>query len=138
MKYYETGSTDSSYSFNHLNDMYKYVRITFDEWVYGSGYYMDPGGDGYYKSVDGGFIRQLLYWGIIGSGISYLYGLLYFIIPYERCSKINDKIFIFIIFLYSIFIHYKGDLFSSSRFYHVILVFLFIPYVLNSQIKWKK
>lgn len=130
IKYQETGSTESSASFNHLNEMYKYVDISNEEWIYGAGRYMNPYG-GYYKSVDGGFIRHLLYWGIIGSIFSILYSLLYFIIPYFKCRFHNDKLYIFLLLTYTLFIHYKGDLAPTSRFYHIPLVFLMLPYVMN-------
>lgn len=131
IKYHETGSTESSHSFNMLNDMYKYVHITSEEWIYGSGHFMAPNGIGYYKSVDGGYIRHLLYWGIIGSIINVAYGLLYFIAPYRKSLLWNDKLYIILMLLYTFFIHYKGDLATTSRFYHVILLFILIPYTLK-------
>lgn len=130
IKYHETGSTESSHSFNMLNEMYKYVHISSSEWIYGSGHFMAPNGIGYYKSVDGGYIRHLLYWGLIGSIINIAYGLVYFISPYKN-SLYNSKLYIILILLYTFFIHYKGDLATTSRFYHVILIFLFIPYTLK-------
>lgn len=130
IKYHETGSTESSHSFNMLNEMYRYVHISSSEWIYGSGHFMAPNGIGYYKSVDGGYIRHLLYWGVIGSIINIAYGLLYFIAPYKN-SLYNNKLYIILIMLYTFFIHYKGDLATTSRFFHVILIFILIPYTLN-------
>lgn len=130
IKYNETGSTEDSASFNVLNEMYEYVQITDEEWVIGSGRYTDGYG-GYYKSVDGGYIRQLLYWGTIGSFFAYIYGLLYFIKPFRLCHNRNEKLFIFLVLIYTYFVHYKGELAVTSRFYHVPVIMLMLPYVLN-------
>lgn len=146
IKYHETGSTESSHSFNMLNDMYKYVSITTQEWICGSGCFMDPSGHGYYKNVDGGYIRHLLYWGIIGSIINLWYGLQYFIKPLKKCMNRNDILFIVLILIYTFFVHYKGDIATTSRFYHVIIVFLMLPYTLSNykitkfinSYKWKE
>ena len=130
IKYSESGSTESSYSFNTLNEMYEYIVITTQEWCIGSGYYMNQVGSGYYKSVDAGYLRQLLYWGLPGSIISYLYTLVYFIKPYKLTKDINEKLFIGLIVIYTFFIHYKGDLASTSRFYLDIILFLMLPYII--------
>ncbi|MBD5208447.1 MAG: hypothetical protein HDS80_00685 [Bacteroidales bacterium] len=131
IKYNETGSTEDSASFNALNEMYEYVQITDEEWVIGSGHYIDKEYGGYYKSVDGGYIRQLLYWGTIGSFFAYIYGLLYFIKPIRLCRNRNDKLYIFLILIYTFFVHYKGELAVTSRFYHVPVIMLMLPYVLK-------
>ncbi|MDE6717325.1 MAG: hypothetical protein K2J70_03945 [Muribaculaceae bacterium] len=133
IKYTESGSTEGSHSFNTLNEMYEYVTITDQEWFIGSGYYMSPSGTGYYKSVDAGYLRQLLYWGVVGSAVSYLFTLLFFIKPYKLTKSINEKLFIFIILIYTYFTHYKGDLASTSRFYLDIILFLLLPYVVKNR-----
>ena len=130
IKFHESGSTEDSASFNRLNEMYKYVDITINEWIYGSGRYMSVDG-GYYKSVDGGFIRHLLYWGVIGSFFSIVYSLLYYIRPYFKSHNRNDKLYILLLLAYTLLVHYKGDLAPTSRFFHVPLVFLMLSYVFN-------
>lgn len=130
IKYHETGSTEDSASFNNLNQMYQYVHITAEEWIYGSGRFMDLHG-GYYKQVDGGYIRHLLYWGIIGSIFNILYGLLYFIKPYINSKSRNEHIYIILIVAFTFLVHYKGDLATTSRFYHVPLVIILLQYVFN-------
>ena len=130
IKYHDTGSTEDSASFNTLNEMYEYVTITSEEWVYGSGNYSSPYG-GYYKAVDGGYIRHLLYWGVIGSIFSIVYSLIYFIRPYFKCHNRNDKLYIFLLLVYTLFVHYKGDLAPTARFYHVPLILIMLPYVFN-------
>lgn len=128
IKYHETGSTEGSASFNHLNEMYKYVTITPDEWIWGSGKFMDLHG-GYYKQVDGGYIRHLLYWGVLGSILNILYGLIYFVKPYLKCKNFNEHLYIILLLIFTFFLHYKGDLATTSRFYHVPLVMILLPYV---------
>lgn len=125
IKYFETGSTESSHSFNSLNEMYQNVEITEHEWIIGSGMYMDPSGR-YYGHVDAGYLRQILYWGIIGSLVSVIYTMKLFQRPwiFSRNDK-NQHLFILTILLYTLIVHYKGDLLSISRFYYVI-IFLYI------------
>lgn len=130
IKFHESGSTKDSASFNHLNEMYRNVIVTKEEWIYGSGRFMSKFG-GYYKYVDGGYIRHLLYWGVIGSIINMLYGLLYFIKPYVKSITRNQHIYILLLLVYTFFIHYKGDIATTSRFYHVPLVILMLPFVFN-------
>ncbi len=126
IKYFETGSTESSHSFNSLNEMYHNVEISQHEWFIGSGMYMDPSGR-YYGHVDAGYLRQILYWGIAGTIISLAYTLKMFQLPWKTSKRdTNQHRFIFTILIYTLIVHYKGDLLSISRFYYVVLFLYFI------------
>ena len=126
IKYFETGSTESSHSFNALNEMYHDVEISQHEWIIGSGMYMDPSGR-YYGHVDAGYLRQILYWGIVGTLISLAYTLKMFQLPWKTSKRdTNQRLFIFTILTYTLIVHYKGDLLSISRFYYVVLFLYFI------------
>lgn len=129
IKYYETGSTTDSASFNTLNEMYN-VTITNEEWLIGAAHYSMPGG-GYYKNVDAGYLRQILYWGLLGSILNFMYSLLFFYKPLKLAFKRNKNSFIciFILVCYSLTLHYKGDLLGSARFYYVILLLYMIHYI---------
>lgn len=54
-----TGSTDV------LMDMWKTLPSFRQFWI-GDGWFYNPSGDGYYKGVDVGILRNLFYWGIGG------------------------------------------------------------------------
>lgn len=131
IKYFETGSADNSYALHSVNDFYRNVYITQQEWWIGDGQYTYYDGS-YYKEVDAGYLRQLFYWGLIGSVISTWYALLYFIKPLKLSRKYNDTIFILFIGVMTFIFQYKGDLASISRFYHVVVLLLFLPRILNT------
>ncbi|MCM1150503.1 MAG: hypothetical protein NC209_00250 [Alistipes sp.] len=126
----QTGSTEQSYSFNTLNEMYETVRITTQEWIVGAGKYVNSDGS-YYKHVDAGYLRQVLYWGIVGSVISFFCSLRFFARPWRmNRENRNERRFLFIVLLYTLVAHYKGDLMGISRFYYVILFICFLPMAL--------
>ena len=126
IKLHETGSTEDSVSFNGLNQMYENVVISGKEWIYGSGIYTEESGR-YYGHVDAGYLRQILYWGLAGTLISLIYTLKIFQLPWKvsKHNK-NQRLFLLILLVYTLVVHYKGDLLSISRFYYVILFLYFI------------
>lgn len=137
IKYYETGSTESSHSFNSLNEMYHNVKISEHEWFIGSGMYMDPSGK-YYGHVDAGYLRQILYWGITGSLISFMYTFKIFQYPlHVSKDNRNEYLFILTIFVYTLIVHYKGDLLSTCRFYYDI-IYLYLISIWQTHKKIRK
>lgn len=62
----------STKSTDRLLEMWE-VTITPSEVLFGTGYFMDPMRDIYYKGVDIGILRNLFYWGIIGYLIMMVY-----------------------------------------------------------------
>lgn len=62
----------STRSTDRLLEMWE-VSITPSEVLFGTGYFMDPIRDIYYKGVDIGILRNLFYWGIIGYLIMMIY-----------------------------------------------------------------
>lgn len=131
IKYFETGNADNSYAFHAVNDFYRNVSITPQEWWIGAGRYFASNGT-YYKEVDAGYLRQILYWGLLGSIVSTGYALCYFIRPMKCATSRDNKLFIGMIFLMTMIFQYKGDLASISRFYHVVLLLLFVPSTLQN------
>ena len=57
------------HSFGKLLDMYFY--IPFSVFFLGAGYYVDPITGLYYMNTDAGYMRQILFWGIIPSMLLY-------------------------------------------------------------------
>ncbi len=128
IKVYETGSTESSASFNNLNEMYETIHISLQEWIVGSGQYSNADGS-YYKHVDAGYLRQLLYWGLVGSFINLIYSIRFFVQPWRvHKGERNETYFLSTLFVYTLVVHYKGDLMGISRFYYVIL-FMYLLHI---------
>lgn len=133
IKIYETGSTESSASFNSLNEMYETIQISMQEWIVGSGKYSNADGS-YYKHVDAGYLRQLLYWGLVGSFINLIYSTRFFVQPWRVYKRDrNEKYFLLILFVYTLVIHYKGDLMGISRFYYTILFMYLLALLIKSK-----
>lgn len=121
IKLFENGNTEESYSLNSLNQMYYDVKITFQEWLIGSGKYTEIDGS-YYGHIDAGYLRQILYWGLIGSVLSVTYTMLILKKPWSLLKhNYNGRLFLILIFIYTLIVHYKGDLLSTSRFYYTII-----------------
>ena len=131
IKYFETGSAENSYALHAVNDFYRNVSITPREWWIGAGQYSCYDGS-YFKDVDAGYLRQLFYWGMVGSIVSTGYALVYFIRPLKCVKDYNNRLYICFVFLMTMIFQYKGDLASISRFYHVVLLLLFLPLILQN------
>ncbi|MDR1880768.1 MAG: hypothetical protein LBQ78_07515 [Tannerellaceae bacterium] len=129
IKYQETGTATTSFSFNTLNEMYR-VEITPTEWLIGSGHYYNPDGT-YYKHVDAGYLRHILYWGLLGSALNFLYACRFFYRPFKRLSKgaYNDRLFLAILFAYTLMVHYKGDILGASRFYYIVVILYLFHFI---------
>lgn len=129
IKYYETGSAEDSYSLNRLNEMYE-VNITPEEWIIGVARYMNPDGS-YYKHVDAGYLRNILYWGMIGTLVNIIYSLSFFFIPikYALNKEKNNIYFFLCLIIYSFTLHYKGDLLGSCRFYYVVIMLYMLHFL---------
>lgn len=138
IKYYETGSTESSASFHSLNEMYSNVTISARDWLSGCGKYTNSDGT-YYGHVDAGYLRQILYWGIPGLIISLSYTVLMFARPWKSAKDTwNARLFLFLIFLYTLIVHYKGDILSISRFYYTILFLYLENYIKTKNYELRK
>jgi hypothetical protein len=107
---FETNST------NNLKEMY--FNVPFGTFFIGDGHYADPQDKSlYYLGTDAGYMRQLLFYGIIGSSILYFFYLLIFYNLIKSTNKYIDKstaIMFFFIGLYYFFSHIKGDLFMGG------------------------
>lgn len=125
--YKDTGTAHSD-SLSHLSeDMYN-IDITLQEWMIGSGNYTNLDGT-YYKYTDSGYLRQILFFGILGSFLNFIYTISFFYNPYISNKKNGNKLminFLIIVLLYMLILQYKGEILGHSRFYLTILfVFLF-------------
>lgn len=92
-------------SSNHLSNMF--VHPSLYTFLYGDGYYT-MGGQ-YYMSTDVGFLRPLLFWGIMGELLYYslLVPVLNIIKRYLRCK--NGVFFIVISLIFIFLFEFKGE-----------------------------
>lgn len=103
INYFETGSFNN-YSANHLfNDMI-FLPST-ETLIFGDGRYTSPDGL-YYMHTDSGFMRQLLFWGLFGTTVTYFATLISII----NCSK-NSKVISTLFLMVFIFFEIKGEIY---------------------------
>ena len=128
----ETGefSTDSS---DQLNESH-YYALPDKTIVYGDGKYVRPDGF-YYGLTDAGYMRQTLYFGVIGILI---FAVIYIRIAYINFTRLSANYnFIVPSIAFLLFVaHYKGDVFTNSlilnRTFYVLGIG-FILYMLKAE-----
>ena len=91
----------------------------FNTLIWGDGYYTDPVYGTYYKKTDLGYMRQLLYWGLIGTSFTYLV-VMHSIISIE-CRR---YVFKFSLIIFMVLFEYKGNM-----YFDVLPLFLLIGIV---------
>ena len=128
----ETGEFSTTSS-DQLNESH-YYELSDKTLVFGDGKYI--GDDGfYYGLTDAGYMRQTMYFGVIGIAI---FAILYLRMAYINYTRLSsDYNFIIPSFTVLMFIaHYKGDVFTNSlilnrAFYMVAIGF--ILYMLKAE-----
>lgn len=130
--YLETGefSTDSS---DQLNESH-YYALSDKTIVYGEGKYVREDGF-YYGLTDAGYMRQTMYFGVLGI---LMFFIIYLRIAYIHFTRLSVN-YNFIIPSFSILLfiaHYKGDVFTNSlilnRTFYIIGIG-FILYMLKAE-----
>lgn len=117
-----TGKTDN-YSYHQLvNNMY--FMPEFKTFIIGDARYVEPRTNAYYMHTDAGYMRQILFWGIIGSIFTYgfvLYSL-------KRFGKYKqNKLAILLLFCFVLY-EFKGEI-----FYEMIPLVINVSYLFE----WK-
>lgn len=129
INYLDSGTLETS-STNTLQQMY--FPIDFNTFFWGDGYYRDPSGVGFYMGTDAGYMRQILFYGIFGSALLYLF---YFKLM-TKVRKINIKrelktVFLSVI-IYLFVVHYKGDILMGGSFVIKFVVLFYLTIQLNN------
>jgi hypothetical protein len=103
MNYYENGNIETK-STNRLKEMYVFPA-SIKTWIIGDGYWSNPTGKGYYMQTDVGYLRLIYYFGCIGLGIYIFYQ--YYLVRITF-SIINEKVFMWMVFVYFLILNLKG------------------------------
>jgi hypothetical protein len=122
---YETGSM-TTHSIEILNHMYFPIEIkTF---FLGDGYFSNPNGFGYYMGTDAGYMRQILFYGLLPSSILYiLYIFLFYkLYLYTKIYK-NAWLLVYMMAGYYFLMQYKGTFLTGSSM-NIKLVFLLLVF----------
>lgn len=118
---YLEGNEFSSSSSNHLKTMY--FMPEFQTFLFGDGLYEDPITHLYYMQTDVGFIRPILFWGIIPTILAYIVGLatIWGICPNSRQGNFRcyDNIGILRVMLCCLMFFYE---IKGEAFHYIIMV----------------
>lgn len=131
---YLEGGTVATTSTDTLSNMY--FPISAQTFILGDGRYMDVSGSGYYMSTDAGYMRQILFFGIFGTLIMFIYQIVYFARPVMVAlnrkllsQRYNDLLFFFIVFAYMLLVHYKGEVIGFLPEIQIMLLIVFMGYL---------
>ena len=94
--------------------------------IFGDGLYMDPY-EGYYMHTDAGYMRSLLFFGVIGSFFVYIIYIFIAYVVLKKATEYHLPFFSQIIIGLTVcwfFYHWKGDLLISG--YRIPILFLFL------------
>jgi hypothetical protein len=137
---YETGFMSTSSS-DHLQAMYFDVKE--ETYLFGDGYWANPNGFGYYMGTDAGFMRHMLFYGIIPSLFLYIFYLFaFFKMSYSIKHTFNNLLLFFMLCGYYFLAHYKGDFLTGSamniKLFTILFVFLSIKKYVIRKMKNEK
>lgn len=120
--YLEYGSF-SIQSLNHLDTMYFYPENI--NWLIGTGHYTNADGT-YYMHTDAGYMRFLLYFGLLGSLITYFFfSYLSMSVIYREESR-RISILLSLLFLSTFIYHYKGEVVLFNVPYNRVYILIFL------------
>ena len=129
---YNSGGTFSTSSSDRVMEMWG-IKIPFLTMLIGDGRFINADGS-YYGHVDVGFLRQILYGGIVYLGMSILL-VFKFITNYSKRPTIKKFKFEYILFLYLLATHAKGLCFMYCP--EMMMIVLYYYYSQNfEQLKY--
>ncbi len=103
--------------------------------LFGDGRYRD--GSEYYMDTDAGYMRHVLFFGLLGSSILILSYLRMMYIGYIR-GKSKYSILILICIAFNLLVHYKGDVLLNSLINMRLMVILFLMFSYSSVFSFEK
>jgi hypothetical protein len=111
-----------------------YFKVETPTLIFGDGYFSDPYNPGqYYKMPDSGIMRHVLYYGLIGSLMIYLFWIIIFRVLIKDNATSTDRmplmIFFILLMIYSFLIQVKGDFLANS---FMGIKFLFLCFLFSN------
>jgi hypothetical protein len=122
----KTGRLETS-STNTLLEMWKTAQFINEEnFLLGDGRFTEPVTGRYYHRTDVGYLRNMFYWGFIGTIINYFCQIYIFKGILLSNKNAGDKRFVFYLLLFEFIVELKANTVSFS---HITMTF-FIYYIL--------
>jgi hypothetical protein len=124
----ETGST------NRLLEMWEAAKlITPEIFIFGEGYFTDPVTGKYFHRIDVGYLRNIFYWGIIGTAVVYCYQIFVFRQIFMSHNK-EKKQFVFWILIYLFGLELKAMTVGFNHFGMTIcILYALLNYKISQQ-----
>ncbi|HHR5883320.1 TPA: hypothetical protein ACS7XF_003311 [Providencia alcalifaciens] len=137
INYFEHGSFSVS-STERLKEMY-FLPEKESTIIVGDGRYSDSNG-AYYMNTDSGYLRFMLYFGILGSIIPYLAFLIFCLYSAKKSQKVSPKLkyFFFLIIFMSFIFHYKAEVIFYNVAYMKIIYLLGFSYIIKESLQEKQ
>jgi len=139
INFHDKGNLETSSS-NVLKSMY--FPVSVKTFFFGDGKYFNPDGS-YYMHTDAGYMRMMLYYGVIGSLFHYLFILLVVRKTYLKLESLktdgslNLRIFFISLALYFFAVHIKGDLLIAGNMSLKFIYLLFLYSLFQQRIEGK-
>ena len=132
--YFEAG-TMTTVSTEMLSDMY--FALDWQTVIFGDGRYLNADGS-YYQYTDAGYMRNILFYGIFGTMVLFAYHLLFFDRPIRiglselvargKIGSYNDLLMWLLLLVYTLVLHYKGEVVGFLMITQVMLFWLSLAY----------
>jgi hypothetical protein len=120
-------------STNRLLEMWEErKKITPYIFFVGEGFFTDPITGAYFHRVDVGYLRNIFYWGILGTSVIYLYQISVFNYIFLSRDK-EQKLFVFWILFYLFILELKAMTVGFTHFTMVICVLYALLYYKTSR-----
>ncbi len=107
----------SSHSTDSMLDMYNTIPDNLKTWMFGDGRWQEEGH--YYMNVDIGYLRNVFYFGLLGSIFLYIYNFvtLKTVIYRKRLFENYSFLLVLVLFIYTMLINLKGTI---DLFYYIL------------------
>ncbi|MDC7771442.1 hypothetical protein POL88_21120 [Priestia megaterium] len=107
-----------------------YFNIDLQTFLFGDGYYVDPSDSSkYYRETDAGIMREILYYGILGSLIFYFLYIYIFVtlmVKFKRRKLNTYFVLAFLMFVYYFLVQIKGDFLLGSNMGIKVLLLIYV------------
>lgn len=136
---YQNSNKISTSSTNHLISMLS-VPLDPIDYIFGRGAYMNSDGT-YYMHTDSGYFRQILFWGIPGLTLTLAYQIHLIFYPVMKKTNVwninNYKLFLIIVFVYTLILQIKGEVFAHMHYMSIILYSISMFFIKDKLIEFK-
>jgi|GEM_PF-4391035 len=124
--FFDGGKVETT-STNQLMSMLE-TPITLRTYLFGDGLYINNDGT-FYRYIDSGFLRNILFWGVGGLSLMFFYQICFF---WYKKESLKMRFFLFFLFIYILILQIKGEAIAKVHMINIFLVCYYLA-VRNDQ-----